>query len=84
LVQTVLQLHIGRLLLQTKDRPISSFETDIFKNKIHRYLASCRYSIGHQFRYSQICLPIFLPRYFNKAFWLKLVRIAYSRDLQQP
>jgi len=33
-------------------------DTDIF-NFLHRYLASCRYSIGHRYRYSKICLPIF-------------------------
>jgi len=26
-----------------------------------RYLASCQYFIHHWYRYSQICLPIYLP-----------------------
>jgi len=28
-------------------------------------------------------IPKFAKRYFNKAFWLKLVQIAYSPDLRQ-
>jgi len=30
----------------------------MIKKIFHRYIASCRYSIGHRYRYSKICLPI--------------------------
>jgi len=33
----------------------------IFPILFHRYLASCWSSIGHWYRYSKICLSIFLP-----------------------
>jgi len=39
--------------------------TDIFKKHIHRYLASYRYSIGHRYRYFNICLPIFSPIFYR-------------------
>jgi len=40
-------------VIQNRGRPISFFEidTDIFKI-FHRHLSSCRYSIGHWYRYS--------------------------------
>jgi len=33
-------------------------DTDIFKIKIHQYLAICRY-FDHRYRYSKICFPIY-------------------------
>jgi len=52
-------------LLCTRDQPISFFlkPIPIFSKKFHRYLASCRFSIGHRYwyRHSKICLPMYLP-----------------------
>jgi len=36
-----------------------------FQNFFHWYLVSCRYSIGHRHRYSEICLPIYFPICFQ-------------------
>jgi len=70
LIHSIMSQNSSNFVLET-DR-YHLFETDIF-NFFHRYLASCRYSIGY--RYSKIWN-------ISKVFWLKLVRIAYSPDLQ--
>jgi len=51
---------------------------DRYSKNFHRYLDCGRYSNDHWYRYSKICLPIYLL--IHKVFWLKLLWIAYSTD----
>jgi len=44
-----------------RHRPISFFETNTDILNFLPYLANCRYSSGHRYRYSIIYLPIYLP-----------------------
>jgi len=48
-------------ILFDRYRGIYNFIIEIFQISLYRYLASCRYSTGHRYRYSKICLRIYLP-----------------------
>jgi len=46
--------------VQTRDRPVTfCWKRYRYFQFFYRYLASFRYLIGHQYRYSKICLPIY-------------------------
>jgi len=70
--------------MRFRDRLISFFKTDIFKN-FPPIFAQLYTDIRLA---NDTDIPKFANRYiyqyFNKLFWLKLMWIAYSPDLQQP